>query len=76
MLDYIDKSSEDGILFTVDIEKVFDSVDHNFLFAVLKKFGFKQTFIAWIKTLNKTEACIMNNGWPTVFLTRERDKTR
>ena len=67
MLDNIEKSSEDGILFTVDIEKAFDSVDHNFLFAVLKKIGFKQTFIAWIKTLNKTEACIMNNGWPTVF---------
>ena len=28
-------------------------------FAVLKKIGFEQTFIAWIKTLlNKTETCI------------------
>ena len=60
MLNYIENSSEKGIIFTVDIEKAFGSVDHNFLFAVLKKFDFKQTFIAWIKTLlNKTEACIM-----------------
>ena len=51
MLDYIENSSEEGILFTVDIEKAFDSVDHNFLFAVLKKFDFKQTLIAWIRTL-------------------------
>ena len=73
ILNYIENFSEEGILFTVDIEKAFDSVDYNLLFAVLKKFGFKQTFIAWIKTLlNKTEACIMNNGWSTGFFKLER----
>ena len=28
MLEYVDKISEEGILFAVDIEKAFDSVDH------------------------------------------------
>ena len=31
MLDYIENSSGKGILFKVDIEKAFDSVDHSFL---------------------------------------------
>ena len=29
----------DGILFAADIEKALDSVEHNFIFASLKKFG-------------------------------------
>ena len=36
ILYYIENSGEERILFTVDIEKAFDSVDHSFLFAVLK----------------------------------------
>ena len=35
----------------MDIEKAFDSVDHIFLISVLKKFGFEENFINWIKIL-------------------------
>ena len=31
MLEYVDKISKEGILFTVDIKKAFDSVDHSFI---------------------------------------------
>ena len=50
-------------MLTIDIEKGFDSVDHTFLCSTLKKFGFGNNFICWIKIiLNKQESCIMNNG--------------
>ena len=50
-------------LLTIDIEKAFDSVDHTFLCYTLKKFGFGNNFIRWIKIiLNKQESCIMNNS--------------
>ena len=42
-----------GILFAADIEKAFDSADHNFIYASLKKFGFGKDFVQWIKTLFK-----------------------
>ena len=46
-------------LFAADIEKAFDSVDHNFIFAT--RFG--SDFIQWIKTLFKnSQSCEMNNG--------------
>ena len=38
-----------GYLVTIDIEKAFDLLDHNFLISILEKSGFGQTFIDWIK---------------------------
>ena len=43
----------------MDIEKAFDSLDHSFLISVLKKFGFGENFIDWIKIfLYKQESCV------------------
>ena len=44
MLDMIDKTNETGILVTLDQEKAFDRVDHDFLKRVLLKFGFGPSF--------------------------------
>ena len=40
-----------GYLVTMDIEKAFDSLDHDFLSFALKKFGFGENFIHWMKVL-------------------------
>ena len=45
VLEYTDKHDIEGILFSADFEKAFDSIDHSFLFATLKSFGFGQQFI-------------------------------
>ena len=49
ILDISDKLSIDGYLVTVNIEKAFHSLDHTFLLVVLKKFGFGNNTIEWIK---------------------------
>ena len=55
-------------LIITDIEKAFDSVDHTFLIAVLKKFGFGDEFIRWVRIiLNRQESCIPNNGHATGY---------
>ena len=38
-----------GMLVTADIQKAFDSVNHQFLTLTLKKYGFGKTFIKWMK---------------------------
>ena len=43
-LDMIDKTNKTGILVTLDQEKAFDRVDHDFLMRVLLKFGFGPSF--------------------------------
>ena len=51
LLEYADKEDLTGIMFLSDFEKVFDSIDHCFIFACLKRFGFGTQFIQWVKTL-------------------------
>lgn len=48
VLDMIDKTNETGILVTLDQEKAFDRVDHEFLMRTLSKFGFGPDFCNWI----------------------------
>ena len=73
LLAYAESENLDGILFAADIEKAFDSVEHNFIFASLKKFGFGEDFIRWIKTfLNDSQSCVMNNGTSTGYFKLER----
>ena len=63
ILDISDKLSVDGYLVTFDIEKTFDSLDHEFLLVVLKKIDFGNYFIDWIKILlTNQESCIINGG--------------
>ena len=41
----------------MDIEKVFDPLDHTFVISVLKKFGFGKNFVSWIETsISKQES--------------------
>ena len=61
------------LLLTVDIEKAFDSVDHQFLINVLKTFGFEKNLVRWIKILLKNqESCIINGGITTKYFRLER----
>ena len=49
LIDHADEENLDGVLFAADIETAFDSLQHNFHFATLAKFGFGPDFIKWIK---------------------------
>ena len=54
-----------GFVF-LDQEKAFDRVDHDFLFAVMKKFKFGNIFIKWLKQLYKNATTtILINGYET-----------
>ena len=53
-----------GMLVTIEIQKAFDSVNHQFLILALKRYGFGKTFIKRVKTLlNNQELCIINGGF-------------
>ena len=62
-LDMIDKTDETGILVTLDQEKAFDRVDHEFLMRTLAKFGFGPSFCRWVDIFyNDVFSRIICNG--------------
>ena len=70
MCDILDIS---GYLVTMDIEKAFDSLDHDFLLFAIKKFGFGKNFIHWINVLlNKQQSCVINRGFTTRYFNLEK----
>ena len=73
ILYHTEQENIDGVLFAADIEKAFDSVEHSFIFAVLKKFGFGDDFIQWIKTfLFDASSCVMNNNFSMGYFKIDR----
>ena len=72
-LSILENNDIPGVLFSADFEKAFDSVEHNFIFAVLKSFGFGSQFIKLVRSfLKNAESCVLNNGHSTGYLMLER----
>ena len=68
VLEYAEKEHLTGIMLFSDFEKAFDSIDHCFMFACLKRFRFGTQFVQWVKTLFKSaQSCVMNNGFATSY---------
>ena len=64
LYEYTEKYNIPGALICIDFEKAFDSVEHNFIFTVLKKFNFGDNFIKWMRLFyNNPCFKIKNNGW-------------
>ena len=66
--DLLLKSNESGLLCKLDIEKVYDHVIWDFLLVVLKKMGFGEKWILWIKwCISSTRLSVLVNGTLTCF---------
>jgi exonuclease III len=64
IIEYCYSEKVEGFLLFLDFEKAFDSIEWEFMYAVMKKMNFGEGYIRWIKTLYKNpEYSIKNNGW-------------
>ena len=68
MLYETNKKCIPGYLFAADFQAAFDSIDFSILFQVLKKYGFSDAFIQWIRILHcNSKSCVMNGGHSTGY---------
>ena len=55
------------------MQNSFDTLNHCFLLAALRKYGFGEDFIDWVKTLLKdSESCVINRGHTTKYFSPQR----
>ncbi|RVW44349.1 LINE-1 reverse transcriptase-like [Vitis vinifera] len=67
------KSNEGDVLCKLDIEKVYDHVNWKFLFAVLRKMGFREKWIKWIEwCISTVKFSVVVNGSPSGFFQSSR----
>lgn len=63
------KGNDYGVLCKLDIEKIYDNVNWDFLISVLDKMGFGQWQIIWIKwCISTTRLSVLVNGTLSNFL--------
>ena len=63
VIDYCEMDNAEGILLACDYRAAFDSLEHEFIFEVLKAYNFGETLIGWVRLLYKDASLtIMNNG--------------
>lgn len=48
---YMKEKKKEGYVISLDFEKAFDRVEHEYLFEILKTFGFGENFTKWIRIL-------------------------
>ena len=73
VIDYSETFKIDGAILFLDFTKAFDSLEWDFMFETLKKFGFKNNFIRWVQTMySDIKGCIINNGWVSTRFSASR----
>ena len=62
-----------GLLFFIDFEKAFDSLEWDFLEKCLEKFNFGPDFRRWVNIFyNDVQSCVINNGLCSRYFNIER----
>jgi hypothetical protein len=66
VIDYAKKSGKECLIFKVDFEKAYDSVDWGFLDYMLRRFGFGEKWRSWMKAcICSGNMSVLVNGCPT-----------
>ena len=73
VVDYVDSRNMECAFLSLDQEKAFDRVSHDYMFSLLEAYGFGPYFIGWIKLLyNNAKSKVLVNGFQTESFDIER----
>ncbi|GJX93118.1 reverse transcriptase domain, reverse transcriptase zinc-binding domain protein [Tanacetum coccineum] len=70
---FVKKNKSKGLIFKVDFEKAYDSINWRYLFNILKSMGFEEKWCSWIDAcLRSSSMSVLVNGSPTIKFGLER----
>lgn len=71
--DVIESCNDEEVVIFLDQQKAFDKVEWEWLFLVLKKFGFGDNFISWINIIyTNMKSAVLTNGYISGFFNVSR----
>ncbi|CAL5415136.1 unnamed protein product [Camellia sinensis] len=66
VVDWWKRSKKKGLILKLDFEKAYDSVNWEFLYSMMKNFGFGEKWVGWMKTcISTARISVLVNGSPT-----------
>ncbi|GJV35020.1 retrovirus-related pol polyprotein from transposon TNT 1-94 [Tanacetum coccineum] len=72
-MQFLKKSKRKGLIFKVDFEKAYDSIEWGYLLEIMKRMGFGDRWCKWvIACLSSSSISILVNGSPTKEFVMER----
>ena len=73
LMDFTGRENISGLLIFIDFQKVFDTLEWDFLFKCLQCFNLGQDFIHWVRVFYQNiRSCLINNGTVSHFFNLER----
>ena len=74
IIDNAEDENKPSLIFFMDFEKAFDSINHTFIISCLKHINFGEDFIRWVKLFyHDAKRCVLNNGNMSSFFPILRD---
>nr|GEW05829.1 reverse transcriptase domain, reverse transcriptase zinc-binding domain protein [Tanacetum cinerariifolium] len=65
-MDFLRKKKKKGLIFKVDFEKAYDSLNSRFILDIMKKMGFGERWCKWVEScLRSSSMSILVNGSPS-----------
>ena len=65
-MSYLKRTKEKCLIFKVDFEKAYDSINWKFLMSIMKKMGFGDKWCKWVETcLKSSSTSVLVNGSPS-----------
>ncbi|GKE05044.1 reverse transcriptase domain, reverse transcriptase zinc-binding domain protein, partial [Tanacetum coccineum] len=72
-MEFLKKKKRKGLIFKVDFEKAYDSINWRFLLGIMRRMGFGNKWIRWVDTcLRSASMSILVNGSPSEEFGLER----
>lgn len=73
VIEYCHMDNVDGLVMALDFKNAFNTVEHCFVWQILREFNFGENFVSWVQLLHRSnELAVINNGYTSRWIEPSR----